>query len=114
MTLADQVAVREGFAEAPLRAGAPVETFREGFREAVGEGLGEDRAVVVVVLLEAGAKLGEAVARGDGEEADVVATARGPGRDEVGERLVRGVAALLLLLRSVWSVASGRSPRGSA
>ena len=75
-----------------LLADALVHDFGEGLGEAVGEGLDEDRGVVVVLALEA---LGDEVlleSGGDDEGADVVR--RSNRRDEIGERQV----GLFLLL----------------
>ena len=55
-----------------------VQALGEGFGEAVGQRLEQDRVVVVVVGLEAGHVRLDADAGGDGEAADPVLLARCP------------------------------------
>ena len=85
-------------AVAPLASGFGVQVLGRRFREAVGEGLHHDGAVVVVVALELGREGVGPDARGDRERPDVVeppATARG---HEVGERTVGPALGLRFLL----------------
>ena len=87
--LGDQLVGRERFVRriAPeLAAHARVHRLGEGFGEAVGERLDQDRRIIVVGALEA---LGDGVvgeAGGDDEGADIVVGAARSGRDEIGER----------------------------
>ena len=69
-----------------------MQAFGEGFGEAIGDGLGHDGVVVVVLGPEAVAQFLEADAAGDGEGADVIGQAGLLRRDEVGERAA-GLAA---------------------
>src|SRR3954449_1542339 len=79
-----------------------VQPLGERLGEPVGQRLEQDRAVVVLGLLERGDPLGQAETRGDGEGADVVVQARLPGRDEVRQGLAcRAVPALGLLAQLV-------------
>src|SRR5207248_7372216 len=71
-----------------------VQVLGERLREAVGEGLRHDRAIVVVLGLEPGRELVEAVPGGDRECTEMVA-GRG---DEVGEAAVRSRVAVRGLL----------------
>ena len=71
-----------------------VQVLGERLREAVGEGLRHDRAIVVVLGLEPGRELVEAVPGGDRECTEMVA-GRG---DEVGEAAVRSRIAVRGLL----------------
>lgn len=59
-----------GLAVAAEVAGFFVHQFGERFGEAVAEGLGHDRVVVVVLRAEFGGELFDAVAGGDGEAAE--------------------------------------------
>ena len=75
-----------------------VQPLGERLGEPVGQRLEQDRAVVVVGLLERRDPLGRAEPRGDREGADVVAQPGLPGCDEVGQRLARRPVAALGLL----------------
>ena len=57
--LVDQFFIRQllVLAKAPIAAGLLVQEFREGFRQAVGQGLGHDRVVIVMLLVELAAQL---------------------------------------------------------
>ena len=81
----------------------------ERLGQAVGERLGHDRVVVVVVFLEARDELLDADARGDGEAADVIVTP--VRRDEVGQREVLA-GFVSCCWRSVWKRRC--SPRDSS
>ncbi len=66
-----------------------MEALREGLGEPIGERLGEDRRIVVVVGLERGDQGVEAVPCGDGKRPDEVLDAGFLRRREVGEGEVR-------------------------
>ena len=97
-------------AVAPFFTRPLVQIFGEGLGQTVGERLGHDGVVVVVVGLELLDQLIETVTGGHGESAEVIswsptfrlsgqAEAWTPaGRDEVSERPVRRAVALLHLL----------------
>eukprot|EP00053_Salpingoeca_punica_P018065 m.175524 g.175524 ORF g.175524 m.175524 type:complete len:1311 (+) comp17350_c0_seq2:4566-8498(+) len=76
-----------------------VEELGEGLGQTVGEGLGHDRAVVVVALLKGRTHLRAANAAGHGKNAEVVANARACRGDKVRQAHVRlRVVELLRLL----------------
>ncbi len=75
-----------------------MEPLGEGLGQPVGEGLRQDRRVVVVGRLELGDDLLEAVPGRDRERADEVGDAGVGGGDEVGERDVRPAIGLGHLL----------------
>ena len=85
--LGDQVVVGETFrrAIAPVDAGLPVQVLGEGFRQAIGQGLGEDGVVVVVVGLEGGDDRADSQAGGDGESSQVISASGVLRGDIVGE-----------------------------
>jgi hypothetical protein len=83
---------------APLVARLLVQAFGEGLREPVGESLGHDRVVVVVLRAEAVAELFQANAAGDRKGADAVGQPGLLRRDEVGERPARLAALAVRLL----------------
>ena len=95
----DQIVARKFFiaAEAPVAAGLGVQIFGERFGQPIGEGLGQDRVVVVEVAVEAGGEFVAADAGGDGERAEIIFAAAFDRRDEIGER-VEDVLALALPL----------------
>ena len=64
---------RRGLVDAPLAAGAPVQIGGAGFRQTIGDRLHEDRAVIVVLLLESARQLAGADPRRDGERAKEIA-----------------------------------------
>ena len=75
-----------------------VQALGEGLGEAIGDGLEQDRRVVVVVGLEGhDPVLGTDPAR-DGEAPDVVGQPRRLGRHEIGQRPIRYAVAVLSLL----------------
>src|SRR4029079_15621285 len=84
--------VREVFLSgvAPIvAANFRMQIFAEGLGEAVGEGFGHDRVVIVVLAVEGSGQLIAAEAGRDGEGADVVLPAAVFGGDEVGQRVER-------------------------
>ena len=94
VALVDEVVVGEVLAgRVPLAPGLLVEPLGERLREAVGEGLHDDRAVVVVLALVDARELVRTVHR-DGERAHVVARRR----DEVREGAVRPPVGVVRLL----------------
>ena len=91
--LARQV-LRHAIAE--VFASLVVQVLRRGLGEAVGEGLGHDRVVVVVLPLELAGELVGAVPGGDDERAEVVDRAAVAGRrDVIGEREAHVLGLLL-------------------
>ena len=68
-----------------LRPNPLVQALGEGFRQAVGQGLGQDGPVVVVAVLEAGHQGVQAVAGGDHEGSHPVRNPGAQGRYEVRE-----------------------------
>jgi hypothetical protein len=74
--------------------------FGECLGQPVGQGLQQDRAVVVEVVLELRDLVVAAQSSGDGEGADVVTKAGFLGRDEVTQRPVRDAVTVLALLAS--------------
>ncbi len=98
--LLNELRVAQAFfaAVAPLLADALVQAFGKGFRQAVGDGLGHDGVVVVVLGAEAVAQLLKADAAGDREGADVVGQPGLFGRDEVDQRAARLAAFPVSLL----------------
>ena len=98
----DQLVAREVLVRrVPLGARLFVQHLRERLGQAIGERLGHDGVVVVVVFLEARHELADADAGGDGEAADVVDDAARFRRDEIGEREVLAGVRLLLLAQRV-------------
>ena len=74
-------------AVAPIDAGLLVQIFGKGFGQAVGQGLGHDRVVIVVIFLEVGGEFVAADAGGDGEGAEVIlATAFGGAMKSASEK----------------------------
>ena len=85
--LVDQIVVTELLFNtiAPIVAGYLVKTLGEGFRQPVGQGLGHNRMVVVVVSFEAGGQFARADAGGHCESAQIVRSAGIEGGNIVGE-----------------------------
>ena len=110
--LRDQLLARELLVRriAPeLAPHALVHALGEGFRQAVGQRLEHDAAVVVGLVDVARQRLGLADAGRDGEGADVVGEPGLLRRDEIGERRVGAVALARrapICWRSVYSMAS--------
>ena len=97
----DQVVGRQSLVRriAPeLGAHALVHALGEGFREAVGQRLDEDRGIIVVGALEAFGDRDFLDARRDHEAAEIVSLSAVGGRDEIGERHVGTAVALRQLL----------------
>jgi hypothetical protein len=67
----------------------PVQPLGEGLRQAIGERLQHDRAVVVLARLECDELPFDSQAGGDGESAHVIPDAGVLRRDEIGEAVVR-------------------------
>ena len=92
-------------AVAPLIPHALVQALGKGFGQPIGEGLGHDRVVVVVLGAEAVAQFLQADAAGHREGANVIGQ---PGlfrRDEIGERPARLAAFAVGLLAKEMEVA---------
>src|SRR5262249_20907822 len=87
-----------GAAVAPVGTSLPVKKFGEGFGQSVGEGLGHDRVVVVVIAVELFGEFVAAEAGGDGEGAEIVLATGVGGGDEVGQGEEIGLAFALPLL----------------
>ena len=88
--LVDQVLVAEPLfgSIAPVLAGDLVQSFGEGFGQPVGQGLGHDRVVIVVVGFELAHQFRHAMPGGDGERAQVVVPAAFQRGDEVGQGVI--------------------------
>src|SRR5438128_4705331 len=56
----------------PFHTDTSVQVFSEGFREAIGQRLGHDRVVIVMVEFEPAAEFFDAEARADRERAEVI------------------------------------------
>ena len=78
-----------------------MQTLGEGLGEPVGEGLQQDRVVVVEVGLERGHPRGQVDPSGHREGAHVVAQASGLRGDEVGVGPIRYAVAVRPLLTQV-------------
>ena len=89
------------FAEAAEFALFLVHQFGEGLGEAVAQGLGHDRAVVVLLGLKRLGEFLDAVAGGDGETAEVIGAPGGFGRDVIGEAVVELAGGFFVLLAQV-------------
>ena len=74
-------------AEAPVAAGLGVQVFGERFGQPVGQRLGHDRVVVVVIAVELRGQLVAADAGRDGERAEVILAAAVDRGDEIGQRI---------------------------
>ena len=83
---------------APVGARALVQVFGESFSQSIGERLGHNRVVLVVVLFETPGQLLATVARRNGKRADIIDPAALTRRDIVGERQLRLAALIWLLL----------------
>src|SRR5919198_1649906 len=64
---------RRGLVDPPLAARAPMQIGGAGFRQAIGNRLDEDRAVIVMLLFESARQRVGADPRGDGERAEEIA-----------------------------------------
>src|SRR2546423_2296600 len=73
--LPDQLLIAEifRFAVAPLLARSFVQAFSKGLGEAVSQGFGHDRIIVVMILLEAGAQFVHTKTRRNSEGTEVIA-----------------------------------------
>ena len=92
------VAERLVLAVAPLAPDARVQELGKRLGQPIRQGLGHDRAVVVVVPLEASDQLVGADPRGDGKGADVIEQAALARSHEVGQRAQHpGLIALAVL-----------------
>ena len=85
--LVDHVVDREVFvrAETPLAPDPLVKHLGERFGEPVGDRLGQDRVVIVLIGLERGDQFVASIACGDGERADRVKASRTDRRDIIGQ-----------------------------
>ena len=75
-----------------------MQVFGEGFGEAVGQGLEQDRVVVVVISFEARDVGVDAMPGGDREATDPVLLARALRCDEIGQAEVRAFDGFVDLL----------------
>ena len=75
----------------------PVEAIKR-FREAIGQGLGHDRIVIVMLTLELGNELVATGSRGDGERTDIITPSAIDGGNEIRERIKRGLSLAFPLL----------------
>ncbi len=84
----DQVFVRETFAltKPPGLAGLGMDVLGERLCQSIGQGLGQDRVVLVMIGIELLDQLIAAMARRDGKRPDVILAARLLRRDVIGQR----------------------------
>jgi hypothetical protein len=75
-----------------------VQAFGKGFGEPVGQGLGHDAGIVVVISLECGGEIVRAEPCGHRKRSNVIRYARVARRDEVRKTQVRTAGRLFLLL----------------
>ncbi len=85
-------------AVAPVDASLLVQIFGEGFGQAIGQGFGHDRVVIVVIFFVVRGQFVAAQAGGDGEGAEIIVAAAFGRGDEIGQREEFGLPLAFPLL----------------